>query len=179
MSQAPPEFPTLEAFMNTRSFERDSDEFADPAGTATWLAEHGLLSGRGELDDADLARVVSLRETLRSAMRAHHDRTEDAAAVKTLDELAGDIPMRVSFGPDGASELEPAAGGVDEALGRILAIVHRAQLEGSWQRMKVCPADDCQWAFYDASKNRSGKWCSMAECGNRMKARAYRARSRA
>jgi predicted RNA-binding Zn ribbon-like protein len=63
-----------------------------------------------------------------------------------------------------------------EALGRLLAIVHRAVVEGTWQRMKVCPADDCRWAFYDHSKNRSGKWCSMAECGNRMKARAYRAR---
>ena len=84
--------------------------------------------------------------------------------------------MRVSFAPDGASAIAPATGGVDEALGRILAIVHRAQLEGTWPRMKVCPADDCQWAFFDHSKNRSGKWCSMAECGNRMKARAYRAR---
>jgi len=38
---------------------------------------------------------------------------------------------------------------------------------------------DCQWAFYDRSKNRSGRWCSMRTCGNRTKTRAYRTRRRA
>ena len=37
---------------------------------------------------------------------------------------------------------------------------------------------DCRWAFYDGSKNRSGRWCDMASCGNRMKARAFRERAR-
>ncbi|MGH2778535.1 MAG: CGNR zinc finger domain-containing protein, partial [Actinomycetota bacterium] len=31
-------------------------------------------------------------------------------------------------------------------------------------------------AFYDHSKNRSGKWCTMRVCGNRAKTRAYRER---
>ncbi len=48
--------------------------------------------------------------------------------------------------------------------------------EGNWPRLKVCREDTCAWAFYDRSKNRSGAWCSMAVCGNRTKARAYRAR---
>ncbi len=42
----------------------------------------------------------------------------------------------------------------------------------------VCSSDTCQWAFYDRSKNRSGRWCSMQVCGNRTKTRAYRARQR-
>jgi predicted RNA-binding Zn ribbon-like protein len=42
--------------------------------------------------------------------------------------------------------------------------------------MKACAADDCQWAFYDSSKNRSRTWCSMDVCGHRAKTRAYRAR---
>jgi predicted RNA-binding Zn ribbon-like protein len=48
--------------------------------------------------------------------------------------------------------------------------------EGTWSRLKACLADTCQWAFYDQSKNRSAHWCSMAVCGNRAKARAYRNR---
>ena len=44
---------------------------------------------------------------------------------------------------------------------------------------QVCVADDCQWAFYDTSKNRSRHWCSMGVCGNRQKTRTYRARQRA
>jgi predicted RNA-binding Zn ribbon-like protein len=42
----------------------------------------------------------------------------------------------------------------------------------------VCAAEDCRWAFYDRSRNRSRTWCSMEECGNRAKARSYRARQR-
>jgi predicted RNA-binding Zn ribbon-like protein len=49
--------------------------------------------------------------------------------------------------------------------------------DGSWQRVKACRADDCHWAFYDFSRNRSGTWCDMAVCGNREKVRSYRERA--
>ena len=44
--------------------------------------------------------------------------------------------------------------------------------DGTWSRLKACREDDCHWAFYDRSRNRSGQWCVMAVCGNRNKARA-------
>ena len=72
--------------------------------------------------------------------------------------------------------LGPESSGVSAALGRILATVVRATDEGIWGRLKVCTNDACQWAFYDRSRNRSGKWCTMEVCGNRMKARAFRQR---
>ena len=77
---------------------------------------------------------------------------------------------------DGGAALEPQARGVDGALGRLLAIVHRAIQTGSWERLKACRQDGCAWAFYDRTKNRSGAWCSMEVCGNRAKARSYRER---
>jgi predicted RNA-binding Zn ribbon-like protein len=49
--------------------------------------------------------------------------------------------------------------------------------DGTWARVKACRAEDCRWAFYDFSRNRSGTWCDMAVCGNRAKVRAYRART--
>ena len=51
--------------------------------------------------------------------------------------------------------------------------------DGSWSRLKVCPGDDCGWAFYDESRNRAGRWCSMSVCGGREKARAHYRRQRA
>jgi len=57
-----------------------------------------------------------------------------------------------------------------------VAIAYESMVAGTWSRLKVCPADDCQWAFYDHSKNRSGTWCSMKVCGNRAKVRRYRER---
>ena len=63
-------------------------------------------------------------------------------------------------------------------LGRLAAIVARSQADGTWPRMKACPNDRCHWAFYDRSRNRSRTWCTMSVCGNRAKARSYRARHR-
>jgi predicted RNA-binding Zn ribbon-like protein len=67
---------------------------------------------------------------------------------------------------------------VEGALGRLLAIVAGAQDEGTWTRLKACPADDCQWAYYDRSRNRSAVWCDMRSCGNRHKVRSFRERHR-
>ena len=80
------------------------------------------------------------------------------------------------FGASGTARLQPTAAGVDGALGRLLGIVAAAMADGTWSRLKACRANDCRWAFYDRARNRSRHWCSMAVCGNRTKARAYRAR---
>ena len=60
---------------------------------------------------------------------------------------------------------------------RILLIAGEAATTGTWDRLKVCSAADCQWAFYDRSPTRTGCWCSMRVCGSRAKSRAYRRRA--
>ena len=45
-------------------------------------------------------------------------------------------------------------------------------------RLRVCAAGDCDWLFFDESRNRSRKWCDMNTCGNRAKVARYRGRSR-
>lgn len=49
-------------------------------------------------------------------------------------------------------------------------------LNGDLDRLHVCAAEDCQWLFYDTSRNRSRKWCDMETCGNRAKINRYRKR---
>jgi predicted RNA-binding Zn ribbon-like protein len=45
---------------------------------------------------------------------------------------------------------------------------------GALKRLKRCPGSaDCGWLFLDTSKNASRRWCSMAGCGNRAKARRH------
>jgi predicted RNA-binding Zn ribbon-like protein len=73
-------------------------------------------------------------------------------------------------------DLVPTADGVRGALGVLLAWAFDAMREGSWERLKLCERHTCRWAFYDRSRNRSGKWCSMEVCGNRTKVEAYRER---
>jgi predicted RNA-binding Zn ribbon-like protein len=41
------------------------------------------------------------------------------------------------------------------------------------ERVKQCEGDSCGWLFFDTSRNRSRRWCSMADCGNRAKARRF------
>ena len=47
-----------------------------------------------------------------------------------------------------------------------------------WKRLKLCGSATCRWAFYDQSRNRSSRWCAMASCGNRQKAKRFRARAK-
>jgi predicted RNA-binding Zn ribbon-like protein len=49
---------------------------------------------------------------------------------------------------------------------------------GEVDRIKVCDNVDCRFAFYDASKNRSRRWCAHTTCGNRHKVKQFRARRR-
>jgi predicted RNA-binding Zn ribbon-like protein len=122
--------------------------------------------------------MVAFREAVRRLLLSHNGGELDREAVATLDSLAAGACVHVSFGADGVPVLEPCATGVDGALGRLFAAMAHAQAEGTWERLKVCPADTCLWAFYDFSRNHSRTWCTMSSCGNRAKARRYRRRAR-
>jgi len=58
----------------------------------------------------------------------------------------------------------------------VLAAVGEAMSDGTWRRLKACRSDTCRFAFIDNARNQSRQWCSMQVCGNREKARAFRAR---
>lgn len=45
-------------------------------------------------------------------------------------------------------------------------------------RVRACENPECRWLFYDGSKNGARRWCSMSLCGNRMKARRFKAQQR-
>ena len=126
----------------------------------------------------DLERARALREALRSLLLANNGEPPDPGAQDVLEQAGRRAGLEAAFPPDGAA-LVPAAGGVDGALGRILAAAFAAMLDGSWQRLKACPRDVCGWAFYDRSTNASATWCSMRVCGGRVKAGAYYRRRRA
>jgi len=173
---APGDLELIRAFVNTRDVESGRDDLATPAALGAWLAAHGLRAGGAR--PADLRRAVALREALRAVLLANNGGPEPGdAALGALADAAGAARLGLAFAPDGTAVLRPAAEGVPAALGHLLAAVAAAQAAGTWARLKVCAADDCRWAFYDRSRNRSSLWCSMQVCGNRAKVRAYRARA--
>ena len=172
----PSDVSLLTGFVNTRDLESGKDRLADAASVNEWLAETGLPGTARSVGDAQLLRAV--REALRAVLWANNGGDLDAAAVKSLRAAAKMAPLRVGFDDAGAAALEPIAGGVKATIGRLLAELERAQAEGTWHRLKACADEDCRWAFHDQSRNRSRTWCDMAVCGNRAKARSYRARGR-
>jgi predicted RNA-binding Zn ribbon-like protein len=174
--EAPGQLELVREFVNTVDLEGDEEALASPAGLARWLRAHDLLEPDAEVGETDLERAIAVREALRSQLKANNGSDRDPGAVATLHEAASRAGIGLRFDDTGASHLEPETPGAEGALGRLLTIVHEAEHEGTWPRLKACPWHTCHWAFYDNTKNASGVWCTMEVCGNRAKAKAYRER---
>jgi predicted RNA-binding Zn ribbon-like protein len=174
--EAPGELELVRAFVNTLDLEDGLDELSDPAALERWLRTHDLLRGGPRPGDEELVAARRFREAIRTLLLGNNGVSVRKEAAVVLGRTAERAGLALVFDADGNARLEPAASGVDGALGRVLAVVAEAMADGSWTRLKACRADDCRWAFYDHARNRSRQWCSMAVCGNRTKARTYRRR---
>jgi predicted RNA-binding Zn ribbon-like protein len=163
----------VRSFANTVDVEDQTDRLASRHEFGIWLRDQGLLGPQVPIADDDLELARELRRALRAEMASHHDEVPDPAARATLDRLAAELPVRIV---PSTGALEPVAHGSRGALTRVLASTQSLVRAGVWNRLKVCPDDGCAWAFYDESRNRSRRWCSMDVCGNRHKVRAYRDR---
>jgi predicted RNA-binding Zn ribbon-like protein len=163
----------VRSFANTIDVDDGIDRLVSIDEFRSWLRDQDLEGAHQPIGDDDLALARELRRALRAEMASHHDDVADPAARAALDRLAADLPVQIV---PSTGALEPVAGGSRGALTRILASTHSLVRAGVWDRLKVCPDDACAWAFYDESRNRSRRWCSMNVCGNRHKVRAYRDR---
>jgi hypothetical protein len=140
-------------FLNTVDVEKGTDVLGEPDSWTEWARQRDLGA-----DELPVARQT--RDALRAAVGDPALPAEPTRAhVQVV--LAADGPTLVGT----------------TAVGAVLATAARLAITGAWERVKICPADDCRWAFYDQSRNRSRTWCSMQVCGNREKARAWRERA--
>ena len=168
----------VQAFVNTVDLQ-DGPEMLEDANTLkTWLVAKGLLDGSQPVDGSDLRHAIALREAIRGVIGANTGSRVYPVDTATLNEAAGASGLRMRFGADGKPRLEPEAAGVVAAMGRIVATLYSAMDDESWTRLKLCSSQACRWAFYDRSKNHSSRWCTMASCGNREKARRFRSHSK-
>lgn len=145
-------------FLNTVDIESGTDLLADPDGWRAWLAARGLSDPE---PNSEPDTTGGVRTALRAAVGDPGHRRAGLSAQVTVS-LEADGPRLAS----------------EEVVGAVLAAASRLVVLGDWDRIKICPADDCRWAFFDRSRNHSRTWCSMRVCGNREKARAWRERSR-
>ena len=162
-------------FVNTRDVEEGADSIADPRGLQVWIRE---LTGEyvDAPDEQALQRLLALRESLRALLRANNGEEIEANELAPLEEAAERSRFRTTFSVDGRLGLTPARSDLSGFEARLLLAIERLQSYGAWPRLKACTDEECQWAFYDATRNHSRTWCSMDVCGNREKTRRYRER---
>jgi predicted RNA-binding Zn ribbon-like protein len=140
------------------------DELGDRAGARTWLEAHG---GRGSTKE--LERIRQLRPVLQSVVRGQ----ESPAALAPY--LKG-VGYRPSVTDDGVSwNLDVAA---DDRLATRAVLAWDSVRETMPGRLRPCANDECTLFLLDRSKSNNARWCSMAVCGNRMKARRHYQRQR-
>lgn len=168
----------VQAFVNTVDLQDGPEELGDPNTLKAWLVAKSLLAGSEPVDASDLKHAIALREAIRSVIGANSGSKVYPVDIATLNEAATASGLRMRFGADGRPRLEPETTGVVAAMGRIVATMYAAMEDEDWTRLKLCRSQNCRWAFYDRSKNHSSRWCTMASCGNREKARRFRSQSK-
>jgi predicted RNA-binding Zn ribbon-like protein len=177
---APEPLLRIQALVNTVELPDGPDRLADPGAARPWLIDNDLLASAADLTVADLDLVRGVREALR-ALLVHNSGgpLPTGEALSPLRAVATEGTARADCGDAGQVRLSATGDSVPERLVELLLVMRDAQRDGSWARLKACANDECQWAFYDRSRNHGGTWCEMSACGNKLKNREFRARRRA
>lgn len=177
---APGELGVVHAFLNTWDMIGPRERFETPARMQDWFAKRALIGPTVSVSEKQFQRVLVLRYGLRHILSTSWDgAAPDRKVIWDLNHSTELMPLALQFGHDGTPALLAAQDGFEGGVGRILAIVSNAVLDGSWQRLKVCKNLECQRTYFDRSKNRAAVWCTTQGCGNRLNARAFRARAEA
>jgi hypothetical protein len=141
-----------------------ADDLEDSGRARTWLAGAGGLG-----TDAELRNVLEVRAMLQAVVRGEQPpevlapALEGAAMHPAMS--AGRITWTLSVAPE--REL---------AVRSVLAWDALAQKHPG--RLRPCANDECRLFLIDRSRAGTARWCSMAICGNRMKARRHYQRAR-
>lgn len=152
-------------------------------------AESGLLSAkqirsivRGSTQPAAAGALVSCREMREAAAdifyAAVDSRTPPGSQIKIVERYFRQAREQQRLAWSGsrlgwewqASECSP-----DLPVWMLSLSAARLMLSDEMRFLRACEKPDCRWLFLDTSKNHSRRWCDMKVCGNRMKARRFKA----
>jgi predicted RNA-binding Zn ribbon-like protein len=150
-------------FCNTVNRENGADAWRSTSELDGWLAREGYRVRPSRADD--LRRVKAVRDAIWESVRSG-----------SPGPIAVAVPrIRVCCEAAGSTiELVPVGDTVEAVVAELVLDICDSERAGAFGRLKSC--DHCRWVFYDTSRNRTGRWCSMQACGGREKAKAYRRR---
>lgn len=154
-----------------------------PHALQRWLVEHDLATPATTLDGLDVLRLQLVRDGFRSVLLGHAAdgirtdsalRTGNGPDLEALDDLSSqlaEIPLAWEFTPTGHRLVALDGTRLGTAIAGLVDAVREAAESDAWARLRVCARPSCRRVFYDASRNRSRRWCSMAGCGSTIKMR--------
>ena len=169
----------------------DTDGLQTYAQLLAFARQTGLLDLQAEEDlaaqaeasaaSAAIQAARNLREALYGIFSARaHDRSVPGQALECLNEALQEALPNLCLGLQGKALVWQWQGG--RALTSPLWPIARAAADlltgESAAPVRECGGASCTWLFLDHSRGRSRRWCSMASCGNRAKARRHYHRGR-
>ena len=172
-------------FVNTVAFRADpakqNDHLQSAEDVQRWagqaqLPDRAAISS-GPLKAAELRRIRTVREQLFAVF--HAMATDDPIPADTLTRVGdalNDCCARRHLSIEGAEvrwTWRPGARCADYLLYPVLTAATDLLTSASRGSVRQCEDAGCGWLFLDRSNARTRRWCSMADCGNRHKARKY------
>lgn len=143
---------------------RQHDELEDPGAAQRWLDSHGRPSPAEEV-----LALLMLRPVLQDVV--HGDKSPRALA-----PFLAEVSYRAQAADEGVAWNLEVPDGRSAAVRAVLAWDELRR--SSPGRLRACANPECRRFLIDRSKPNNARWCSMATCGNRMKARRHYQKSR-
>ncbi len=124
-----------------------------------------------------LQHAIALREAMFRIFRAvAEDTVPEAADLALLNTALAEAMAHTCIVPE-VDGFTWQWANEEQALDRVLWPVVRSAADiltsQEVDAVHICASDDCNWLFFDTSKNHSRRWCDMKGCGNRAKARRH------
>lgn len=143
----------------------EQDEMGTAEAGRSWLRAHGYPG-----TTLQWQHLLAARAGLQAVVRGQR-------TPRSLATLLRDVSYRASADCDGVRWTLAAPAQRSAAVQAVLAwdTVRRTRPG----RLRPCENPECALFFIDHSKPNKARWCSMAVCGNRMKARRHYERARA
>jgi len=150
-------------------------------GTAEQKSSGKGWGGKAARMDA-LTRAVTFRSELRKMVGCvASQKPVPRSAVGAINEVLRRGAVYGKLTPVGRGFVRKAHRDVRDPVDLLVPIAEDATdllCNGDRGRVRKCGSPPCVLFFYDTSRNRTRRWCSMDLCGNRAKVAAYYRRQR-
>jgi len=168
-------------FVNTLSWRgrvTPREDLVTYADLLDWSAAAGIVPATKKTSSAErettLTRARALRESISRLLVAWFG--GQRLRRSDLERLNQELPRREELYLRRGKLVWGAP--AHAILGPIAQCAADLLTEGERERLKSCGSEECAWLFYDESRTGGRRWCSMADCGNRAKARRHYDRKR-